>query len=392
MLKMGKGTRESCGMRSDGGSVTDPPDAEELEISVFGPGYGECLVVHLGLGEWMIVDSCITQDKRPVALSYLRDLKVDIGESVRTIVATHWDDDHIRGLADIVRSANKADFWVSSALMSDVWLELVSIEATRKVIGGSNVREMKAIMDLVKAERIDTGRFRVKWAVQNLPIFERLQNFPIKVTAYAPSHLAITAAQQRIGELLGTVNERKDRLPSINSNGTSVVLSLRAGTAGALLGADLEEHGSSTLVGLGWTDVHKFSACLGHPKHNGHKIPHHGSANGYHPGVKADMMEPQSWTVTTPWRRSKGLPTQQDMKRIIGEYGDNAFLTASPIRKRHRPMSADVRAAFEEIGTVAYKALAKQGHVRLRRRVGNGEEWRVALFGDSCQMNSVVTP
>src|SRR5438067_455186 len=40
---------------------TEPPDSSELELSVFGPGRGECLVVHLGAGEWMVVDSCLNE-------------------------------------------------------------------------------------------------------------------------------------------------------------------------------------------------------------------------------------------------------------------------------------------------------------------------------------------
>jgi len=31
---------------------------DELEVSVFGPGYGESLAIHLGLGSWIIIDSC----------------------------------------------------------------------------------------------------------------------------------------------------------------------------------------------------------------------------------------------------------------------------------------------------------------------------------------------
>lgn len=46
-----------------------PPKADELEVSVFGPGIGECVVVHAGAGEWMIVDSCVDRSSGlPVAL------------------------------------------------------------------------------------------------------------------------------------------------------------------------------------------------------------------------------------------------------------------------------------------------------------------------------------
>jgi hypothetical protein len=50
----------------------DLPNADELEISLFGPGYGESLALHLGNGQWMIVDSCVdSSSRRAAALGYL---------------------------------------------------------------------------------------------------------------------------------------------------------------------------------------------------------------------------------------------------------------------------------------------------------------------------------
>src|SRR5262245_58961005 len=55
-----------------------PPASDEVEISLFGPGIGECSVVHLGGGQWMVVDSCIDRStRRPVALEYLAEIGVD---------------------------------------------------------------------------------------------------------------------------------------------------------------------------------------------------------------------------------------------------------------------------------------------------------------------------
>ena len=61
-----------------------PPKDNEFELSVFGPGVGECLVVHLGMGKWIIVDSCLDKTGTgPVALEYLNSLGVDIESQVR---------------------------------------------------------------------------------------------------------------------------------------------------------------------------------------------------------------------------------------------------------------------------------------------------------------------
>jgi hypothetical protein len=74
------------------------PAPDELEVSLFGPGYGECVLVHLGLGEWLIIDSCVNQyEGGNPALDYLKSLAIDPAEAVRLIVASHWDDDHVHG-------------------------------------------------------------------------------------------------------------------------------------------------------------------------------------------------------------------------------------------------------------------------------------------------------
>jgi hypothetical protein len=59
------------------------PAPHEIEISLFGPGFGESIVVHAGNDHWIIVDSCIDADSgRPAALAYLDSIKVDVSSAV----------------------------------------------------------------------------------------------------------------------------------------------------------------------------------------------------------------------------------------------------------------------------------------------------------------------
>ena len=97
--------------------LATPPHADEVEVSLFGPGFGECILVHLGSGNWLLVDSCFDQRRRvQPALAYLRRIGHDPASTVRLVVATHWHDDHIRGLTEVVRTCEAADFYCSSAL------------------------------------------------------------------------------------------------------------------------------------------------------------------------------------------------------------------------------------------------------------------------------------
>ena len=61
---------------------------------------------------WVVVDPCVDEDRAPKALSYLEALGVDPGEAVVLIVATHWHDDHICGMGQLVEACSKALFAV----------------------------------------------------------------------------------------------------------------------------------------------------------------------------------------------------------------------------------------------------------------------------------------
>ena len=82
------------------GEPVNQPASDEIEVSLFGPGYGECVLIHLGLGEWLVVDSCVNQYAGGTpALDYLQTIGVDIAHAVVIVTASHWHDDHIRGLS-----------------------------------------------------------------------------------------------------------------------------------------------------------------------------------------------------------------------------------------------------------------------------------------------------
>lgn len=50
------------------------PDSSTFELSLFGCGVGECVVLHLGEGDWAIIDSCCsTTGGEPLALTYLKE-------------------------------------------------------------------------------------------------------------------------------------------------------------------------------------------------------------------------------------------------------------------------------------------------------------------------------
>ena len=50
-----------------------PPEHNVMEVTVIGPGYGECILLHIGNGSWVIVDSCFNAESHPAALKYFHE-------------------------------------------------------------------------------------------------------------------------------------------------------------------------------------------------------------------------------------------------------------------------------------------------------------------------------
>ena len=109
------------------GESCRPPADDEIEVSLFGPGVGECVLVHLGRGEWIIVDSCCPVGvSEPIALTYLQALGVAPANAVRLVIATHWHSDHIRGMAQLLVACEQAAFVCSGALETPTFVRLIT--------------------------------------------------------------------------------------------------------------------------------------------------------------------------------------------------------------------------------------------------------------------------
>ena len=133
-----------------------PPEVDEFEVSVFGPGRGECILIHLGYNEWCMVDSCVGPgSSRPAAVEYLGGFGQKALEGVLLVLATHWHDDHIRGIGAAIREFPNAEFACSMALQTGHFATLVKL-ATKVVHGNSGVDEFGKFSTLLM-ERKERG-------------------------------------------------------------------------------------------------------------------------------------------------------------------------------------------------------------------------------------------
>ncbi|WP_409566839.1 MBL fold metallo-hydrolase [Methylobacterium sp. E-046] len=368
--------------------IVSAPDHNQIEISVIGPGYGESILIHIGSGRWIVIDSCInSHDKSPAAPSYLTTLGLDPAECVHLIVTTHWHDDHIRGLSALVRACKSAKFCLAAALTTQEFLEtLASYDEAHGLVSGSGASEIMSTLQIVRDEGRRAARVVADTRLYQCPGTDLAHGQSCEIWGLSPSAKQFDLSLRAIGNLMPQPTEAKRRAPEQGRNDLSIAAWISIGDLAILLGADLEERNDPE---LGWTAI--ISSSSRPPgKASFFKIPHHGSFNGHCGAVWDDLLVSRPTTVLTPWNRGRGLPLQSDIERIRS-HSDAAFATttfkANPVRRRVPAVEKQLR----EVGVKIKSDVLRTGHVRLRNGgTKNANTWCVEMLEGSCHLDTLI--
>ena len=349
----------------DGGT---PPKDNEFELTLLGPGYGESIVMHIGDGAWVLVDSCGRSDA-PAALDYLKNLGIDPAEAVKFIVASHWHDDHIRGIAHMAKACRSATFCCANVLCANEFLAAVhALERRHFAASSSGVREIYSVFS-----RLQEQGSVPTWALPNRRVF--LHGI-CHIWALSPADDTFQDFMRALGRLLPQVGQAETRVHSLSPNEIAVVLRVEVGDTVVLLGADLERGG--------WLKILQDKA-----RSTGtasvFKVPHHGSESGDEPAVWQRMLDVDPVAILTPWRRGgRTLPTNSDVRRILARTPD-AYATAKTDAVRPTRRDSAVERTIRETG-IRLRRTPEPDVVRLRRPIAARAPWQVELFGAACRL------
>jgi hypothetical protein len=368
---------------SAGGDLASPPEPDEIEVSVFGPIYGESVVLHLGGRNWFIVDSCLDVDKQPAPLSYLKTLKIDIARDVKQIIVSHWHDDHIRGISNVVEQCENAEVVCTEAFGSREFLQLLQAFDIELFSETTGIFEFRSLLNILK-ERAGRNRedtISLRRAMSDRVLWKNEASGDSYIYSLSPSDAAVLAANLDFKTLLPTGEERGSfRIMPHKPNFGAIVLMAVSGDLAVLLGSDLEE---TSHRGVGWATI-ASSTLRPQLKSFLYKVPHHGSSTGHNDDVWKRMLHEDPIAVVTPFGRGKSpLPTPDDVRRI-SSLTPNAFSTAPAVLTTKAKREWTVEKTIRESGIAIRRINVVSGQIRVR--VKPGQEPRTELFGQALRL------
>lgn len=374
-------------------SKTQPPSPDQLEISVFGPGYGECVLIHVGQGVWLVVDSCIDPEtNRSAPLGYLESIGIDPASAIDLVVASHWHADHVRGLHELYSVASVAKFCCSSALTGAEFVALATLysESAGKIPVGPE-ELYKCLITLRDRTKI-TGKGHHRWAVTDRLLWQSGGTSPLKakLTALSPSDEMLTRTQQLMLNYMTLLKKgySEPRLIANCPNDVAVALLLEVNGRKILLGSDLEQEKNEL---VGWSAV-MASEAVKDGKCCTFKVAHHGSDSGHNDHVWDELLESQPFALLTPFRHgSLRIPTESDRARILSKT-PHAFISADPNASAKLPKKGSKVQAMMN-GTVRNRRLAagEMGHIRWRAPLADPtDRGSVELFNGAMPLADVA--
>lgn len=341
-----------------------------MKLVLFGRGVGESILCNYESNDWIIVDSCygkVDSEKKPATLEYLDENKIPYN-NVKVIVITHFHDDHIKGMLEIVKQCTEARIFVPEALSSR---EFITYLATLADVNSVTAPQqgVSEIFNIFQ-EAHKSGR-RVQRAKADISLYFNQTTFA-RISALSPSEFECAETLNFFINKVKTLNESDSlELPadvkekSLNHNCVTLCISSNSSTD-IILGADLE---ISSDPNKGWGAL---TATQNAPQNTASvfKISHHGSVNGHCQSSwdKLAVADKKPIGILTPYSR-QSLP-RADQIRVLQD-ATSALYSTSPVKEYPIPTS-DIKLLGEKNVKSLSRINLNFGYIELNEIIDSG--------------------
>jgi len=341
----------------------------EITLIGTGGGYGESCIIHYGLNNWAIVDSCIDPTTNIcLPLAYLQKLGIDLAKDVKFVLCTHWHDDHIRGLSQLLEKCTSAEFHFARAndrmkFLMWVGLDFQKVSQDKTL---SSTKEFKRCVDIAQSNKIQIKQVNADQRIA------AIQNLGVYIYTLSPSPATMNNFDHEIAQLIDNYGVPGIKYLKQAPNDKSVVLFLKLGAHVAILGADLEVSDNTE---TGWLYILDHSTVV-----------RDGSVNGYHDRIWLELLTDSPIAKLTPWNKNGGLPTA-DMINKYNKKTNKLFITSSGKERSMLKRDKSFKKLTEVFGVKIKEIRYAYGLVRSRIDItDNNSKWDVQLDGESCKL------
>lgn len=411
----------------------EPPASDEIEVTLIGgtAGYGESILMHIGNGDWIIIDSCVnlkTGECAPV--SYLNELSVDISQHVLYVLCTHWHDDHIKGLSSILEQctsktifalscSDNREKWVYEMLndynyhgKSTVLNELTSTiaKANDKGIKVLPVKQDSLVFNLngVTAHALSPSDEVVKKFEEEVASaqvkYHKVLGQLVKLKAMDAQTIqdATAIEEETINGFARLIEERIDEkkvdqeatnlltykdAKRVEPNDRCVALLVSFNNHHIVLGADLENKTADSELS-GWMSVAKCSSMNG-VSSGLFKIPHHGSETGYCDLFLKSFVKNDATMKLTAWTKGDKLIPEPGMLAKYYAHSQEMYITTTALFiKDNKEENKSIKKEMERTTDAIYELRPQLGIIRSRMKINSpSDNWQTVYFGSAEKIN-----
>jgi len=357
--------------------------AIETTLIGTGGGYGESIVIHLGNNDWIVIDSCINpKTKKSLPLEYLESLNVNLSIDLKLIVCTHWHDDHILGISQLLEVSNNAIFCLAVAKDRNKFLKFVGLD-NNKIKNESTASSAKEISNCL--EILKLRKTTVKQAVEDKILLSHKENgFHYEVISLSPSDYVIEEYNNEISTLITEYGNSNKKVVYQKPNDKSVVILIKINNHRILLGSDLEVTSDRR---KGWFCILDNSQTIDR-KSDVFKIPHHGSENGYHKDIWEKLVAKNAIAKLTPWNKGEKLPNKE-MLSLFLNHTNNLYTTSVTQTSKGKQKKRDkgITKAINRFNPTLKEVKFSKGIVQCRCDL-ECSDWSVELIESAKKINT----
>ena len=340
------------------------PNEDEIEISVFGRGYGECIVLCTGNQDFVVVDSFINpQTNNPISIDYLQAMNIDCS-AIKYVILTHWHADHIAGISKVLYAANSNVKLVLSPIITDEKFNSFISQGIQE--GLNSTSEFSRVLNYIKKR----GKECIILTTQDQRVCANEDINDVEIFTLAPQQLDLVRYLQT---LILSAKGHKTAYEFHDDNILSIVLLMKFMNDGILLGGDLENVTART---EGWNAVvNNYSHKKCRPSI--FKVPHHGSENGHNDLVWKNILREKPVSILTVYNKGSKLPKESDVNRIK-KLSQKLFVVGNKAK-----LNKDLRTSMRKLmPNITIEEISNEiGMVRLRRSLKNPENEYIDIFG-----------